>query len=191
MKCRALVSIIITLGFSASVYAINESPSLNSSRSNKEITTINQATLVATDKKESTIGIKSELDEAKIPLAIEKSESKVTDTGYGMKLIIAMFVIGVTGIVAILFLKKFSRPRGINPSTQIKILTQHWLGPKKSLAIIRVAGESVLIGITDTNINMIKSLSLLDEDIPEALSTPQFDVALQNVLAKVKDLRPI
>ncbi len=50
---------------------------------------------------------------------------------------------------------------------QIKILTQHYLGPKKSLAVIRVAGESILIGITDSSINAIKTLSLMDDEIPD------------------------
>lgn len=49
----------------------------------------------------------------------------------------------------------------------MKILSQHHLGPRKSLAVIRVAGESILIGVTDHHISMIKSLSLLDEDVPE------------------------
>jgi flagellar protein FliO/FliZ len=52
-------------------------------------------------------------------------------------------------------------------NSQVKILTQHYLGPKKSLAIIRVAGESMLIGVTDQNINLIKTLALLDEEIPQ------------------------
>lgn len=49
----------------------------------------------------------------------------------------------------------------------MKILSQHHLGPRKSLAVVRVAGESILIGVTDHHISMIKSLSLLDEEIPE------------------------
>jgi flagellar protein FliO/FliZ len=49
---------------------------------------------------------------------------------------------------------------------QIKVLSQHHLGPKKSLAIIHVAGESMLVGITDNNISMIKSLSLIDDEVP-------------------------
>jgi flagellar protein FliO/FliZ len=53
-------------------------------------------------------------------------------------------------------------------------LTQHYLGPKKSLAIIRVAGESILIGVTDTNINMIKSLALLDDEVPEEIHSNNF-----------------
>ena len=49
---------------------------------------------------------------------------------------------------------------------QIKVLSQHYLGPKRSLAIIHVAGESMLVGITDSNISMIKSLSLIDDEVP-------------------------
>ncbi len=48
----------------------------------------------------------------------------------------------------------------------IQVLGQHHLGAKKSLAVIRVAGETVLVGVTDNNITLIKSLSLLDEDLP-------------------------
>lgn len=65
------------------------------------------------------------------------------------------------------FLKKFMRKTPLKKNSQVKILTQHYLGPKKSLAIIRVAGESMLIGITDQNINLIKTLALLDEEIPQ------------------------
>lgn len=65
------------------------------------------------------------------------------------------------------FLKKFMRKTPTKKNSQVKILTQHYLGPKKSLAIIRVAGESMLIGVTDQNINLIKTLALLDEEIPQ------------------------
>ncbi len=51
--------------------------------------------------------------------------------------------------------------------SKIRVLTQHHIGPKKTLAIIRVAGEAILIGITDHSINHIKTLSLLDGDVPE------------------------
>lgn len=59
----------------------------------------------------------------------------------------------------------------LKQAPQIKVLGQHHLGPRKSLAIIRVAGESILIGVTDHNISMIKSLSLLDEEVPHDVPT--------------------
>jgi flagellar protein FliO/FliZ len=79
--------------------------------------------------------------------------------------------------------KKYGRPANTQ-QTKIKILTQHYLGPKRSLAIVRVAGESILIGITEQNINMIKSLSLLDDEIPEAVTTSSF----QETFAEKKEM---
>jgi len=56
----------------------------------------------------------------------------------------------------------------------IEILNQQYLGPKKSLAVIRVAGEAVLIGVTDTNITLLKTLSLLDDDVPSETQEARF-----------------
>lgn len=75
--------------------------------------------------------------------------------------------------------KWLSKKRIKNPHTSIRVLTQHYLGPKKSLAIISVAGEPILIGVTDHNINFIKSLSLLEEEVPHEESR-SFSSALQS-----------
>lgn len=79
--------------------------------------------------------------------------------------------------------KWFVKKNQKNPHTNIRILTQHYLGPKKSLAIISVAGESILIGITDHNINLIKSLSLLDGEIPGQMSE-NFESSLEQAEAQ-------
>lgn len=84
------------------------------------------------------------------------------------KVLLTVGVLLLTILAGFVGLKKWSGKVGKNlKQTQIKVLTQHYLGPKKSLAIVRVAGESILIGVTDQNITMIKSLALLDEEIPE------------------------
>ncbi len=82
------------------------------------------------------------------------------------------------------FVRKYKTSNTINKSNmQIKVLTQHYLGPKKSLAIIHVAGESILVGITDSNISMIKSLSLIDDEVPT--TTPKtFADAMMKPAAK-------
>ena len=118
--------------------------------------------------------------EKQIPVQLEpakKAEAssspiKKAMTGFGIALILAL------GAIALVKKYRYSNKSKSNIN-QIKVLTQHYLGPKKSLAIIRVAGESILIGITDSNISMIKSLALLDEDIPEETPT-QFDNVLAN-----------
>ena len=78
--------------------------------------------------------------------------------------------------VALFLIAKFwsKRKTGLKQHHQIKVLTQYALGPKKSLAIIRVAGESILIGVTEQNISMIKSLSLIDDELPD-MAPQHFD----------------
>ena len=46
-----------------------------------------------------------------------------------------------------------------------------------------MAGESILVGITDSNISMIKSLSLIDDEVP--ITTPKtFADAMMKPAAK-------
>lgn len=108
-------------------------------------------------------------DETQIPLKFEESKKSAAAESPLLRILLGLVVTAGLGTGAFFFLRRYSRPGQKQNAPQIKILTQHWLGPKKSLAIVRVAGESVLIGITDQNINMIKSLALLDEDIPEEI----------------------
>ena len=83
--------------------------------------------------------------------------------GVGLTLLLGGFV---------LMRKWVRKAAGNGTPLQIKIIGQHYLGPKKSLAVVRVAGESILIGITDHNISCIKSLSLLEEELP-GVEAPQ------------------
>lgn len=112
------------------------------------------------------------LQEKDIPLNLELKK-KASDDGFSVgRFLMAISVLGITGIGAYAFAKKYiAKGQEKNSQTEIKVLTQHYLGPKKSLAIIRVAGESMLIGVTENNINMIKSLALLDDEIPEVTPT--------------------
>lgn len=101
------------------------------------------------------------LTEAKV----SKSEKEESSTYWrmAMSLVVVLVFAGALVIGA----KYWTRNRvGAQDQTKIRVLTQHHMGPKKSLAIIQVAGESILIGVTDHNINLIKTLALLDEEIP-------------------------
>ncbi len=93
----------------------------------------------------------------------------------------------ILGLIAgfSLFMKKVLRKTPLAKNSQIKVLTQYYLGPKKSLAIVRVAGESILIGVTDQNINLIKSLALLDEEIPQE-ETKDFSKSFKDIFNKKK-----
>lgn len=108
--------------------------------------------------------------ENEIPVLEPKTAAKTTE-GSLRDLMLAAALLGGFGLLVWLGLNKY-RIRNVKASQfQMKVLATHHLGPKKSLMVVRVAGESVLIGVTDHNINMLKSLSLLDEDIPEEAPT--------------------
>ncbi|KYG68432.1 polar flagellar assembly protein FliO [Bdellovibrio bacteriovorus] len=109
--------------------------------------------------------------ESEIPLNLDKNKKAASEGGGFFRILFTLSILGLVGTGAFIFLRKYSVPKAKKHQTQIKVLQQHFLGPKKSLAIVRVAGESILIGVTDHNISMIKSLSLLDEEVPE--ETPQ------------------
>ncbi len=107
-------------------------------------------------------------DETKVPVLAQKKNVVETQSGPIYKTIVSVFFIFIFGAAGIWYLKK--KAVGVNHTStlmQIKILTQYHVGPKKSIAVVRIAGESLLLGITDNNINLIKSLSLLDEDLQE------------------------
>jgi len=109
------------------------------------------------NKKETEIPVLT----AKTPDASAKQSSSTSRVILSLGLVLGLL------FGSSVFLKKFLKKTPLKKNSQIKVLTQHYLGPKKSLAIIRVAGESMLIGVTDNNINLIKTLALLDEEIPQ------------------------
>lgn len=125
--------------------------------------------------------------ESEIPVLVgAKKEEKSAENPY-FRMIISLVIVVVIGLGTVIFTKKWARKSDKdNKHGKIKVLTQHHLGPKKSLAIVRVAGESILIGITDQNISMLKSLSLLDEDLPNDLPG-RFDDVLDEAEDEVSE----
>lgn len=110
------------------------------------------------------------VEESKIPV-LSKGKAKSMKAESSLKnLVIAVVAVAAFALLMFFISKQWVKVGRKNiKANQIKIITQHYLAPRKSLAIIRVAGESILIGITDNAITPIKTLSLLDEELPEEL----------------------
>jgi flagellar protein FliO/FliZ len=126
------------------------------------------AVTVATIKTENAAANLLKVKESEIPVHLGNDKKATTGDSTVFKVLMSLSLIGILGCGAFFWFRKYAKKGNAkNQATQIKVLTQHYLGPKKSLAIIRVAGESILVGVTDHNISLIKELSLLDEDIPE------------------------
>lgn len=118
--------------------------------------------------------------EKDVPLNLETKKSSAEEGSPFLRMLGGLLVLGVLGIGALYFLRRYAKPGQRQNTPQIKVLTQHWLGPKKSLAIVRVAGESILIGVTDQNISMIKALALIDDEVP-AETPDHFNQTLSSV----------
>lgn len=97
-----------------------------------------------------------------------------------VKLLMTLGILTAVFGVAFVALKKFSkREQQSADPLRIKVLGQHFLSPKRSLLVVQIAGETLLLGATDQNINLLKNLALLDEDLPT--QTPsQFDTTLKD-----------
>lgn len=110
----------------------------------------------------------NKLPESEIPVLANVKAEKKEAGGNFHRILMTLGVLVITlGAVSFGLKRWASKSKSQTQTTKIKVLTQHHLGPKKSLAIIQVAGESLLIGVTDHNISMLKTLALLDEEIPE------------------------
>jgi flagellar protein FliO/FliZ len=165
----ALVTISLNVFAEASPALATTSGSQTATASPATTAASAQTATAATDTvkpKETETLLKTK--ETEIPVRLD-SDRKADGSGSALfKVLMSLSVIGILGCAAFFWIRKYAKPGNKSQATQIKVLTQHYLGPKKSLAIIRVAGESILVGVTDHNISLIKELSLLDEDIPEA-----------------------
>lgn len=118
------------------------------------------------------------IPENEIPLKMDKAAAAPAAASQSGRLVLTLIILAGMAGTGFYFARKYAFSNKINKSNmQIKILTQHHLGPKKSLAIVRVAGESILIGVTDQNISMIKSLSLIDDEVPAEMPS-QFSQAM-------------
>lgn len=119
--------------------------------------------------------------ESEIPVFASTAQEKKS-AGVGIeRLVLTLFVVCVVLAAALFGIKRWgiNRKGLAGSNTKIQILTQHHLGPKKSLAIVQVAGEAILIGITDQNISMLKTLALIDDEVP-GLVPKNFSDELEN-----------
>ena len=108
---------------------------------------------------------------------INQATTVEPNSSFGAVAVIALVILFLTALVWLL-LKRGNRLIPLKKSPiQMKVLNHLPLGPKKYLTLVEVAGETLLLGVTDTSVNFIKSLALLDEDVetrPQGRADQQF-----------------
>jgi flagellar protein FliO/FliZ len=130
--------------------------------------------------------------ESEIPLNVKKAESKALGSGSASRVAIGFGVIALLAFSAVMVGKKINRKRLSAPFSHdsIKVISQKYLGPKRNLTMVRVAGEYMLLGVTDNNITLIKTLSIVDDEIPE-LSPSDFGTAMKNLTSKTTNKKAL
>jgi flagellar protein FliO/FliZ len=142
------------------------------------------AAVAGTEAEALSAAVTKTTPESEIPLKLGPAPAGQGQTSQTGKLFLTLFVLIGMGAAGVYLARKYAFSNKIHKSNmQIKVLSQHHLGAKKSLAIIRVAGESILIGVTDQNISMIKSLALIDDEVPAETPTNFADT-----MAESKDM---
>lgn len=110
--------------------------------------------------------------------------------------IIGALALVIASIYGGLFLLKKMMGRkysGNGKGNNLEVLETTYLGPKKTVSLIRVADKAVLVGSTESQISILTELSESStEQIMESLSAPQqeeaFTTFLKTASQKVKDL---
>ena len=128
---------------------------------------IDQALAAAeSDQDQKPSVAKKERSEDQIPVFQNKSGEK-KEAGSSAMALAYSFVVMIIMAGGIFALTRWwsGKQKKTLDTAKIKMMSQFHLGPKKSLAIVRVAGEYILLGVTDSNISMIKTLSLLEDDL--------------------------
>ena len=69
-----------------------------------------------------------------------------------------LFLVLAVAILVFYLIKKFSTAKGVKGAKNfIKVLCVHHLSPKEKLVLLDVLGDTILIGVTATNISKISS----------------------------------
>jgi flagellar protein FliO/FliZ len=123
--------------------------------------------------------------ESEIPLTLKKAGDKTVGAQSASRMAIGFAIIGLLGLSAFMVGKKINAKRLSTPFSHdsITVISQKYLGPKRNLTMVRVAGEYMLLGVTDHNISLIKTLSVVDDEIPE-LSPKDFGAAMKSMTGK-------
>ena len=186
---RFILALVLNLTFSMVAFAEEAPKAELSGEMIDKLMKENSSTKEASTDLESKLQVVSESkavsvasDEAQQPVFKTDTNAAATaESSRSLKSMWARMVVGLLSSLAVLGLLVFAYkkwptlPKFKAKPRMIEVLGQHAIGPRKLLMVVRVAGESVLIGVTDQNITCLKTLSLFDEE-----ATSKFQAVLND-----------
>ena len=106
-----------------------------------------------------------------LPVAVAEAAPPKSTGSVIWRLLASVGVLAAAGLGLHYASRRFTRGKNVGGTeSRIEMMHQYHLGPRKSLALVRVAGETMLVGITDHNINMLKSITLIDDDMAATMN---------------------
>lgn len=127
--------------------------------------------------------------ESEIPVFTKSEKVTKSESSLLWRLLGSIAFIATIGGGLIFAGKRWKREKNKGgEKARIEVLHQYHLGPKKSVALIRVAGEAILIGCTDQSVNMIKSIALIDDELDGGLGGKDFNGFLEDEFS-IEDMR--
>ncbi len=143
----------------------------------------------ATEEKAEAAKPSVDVPESQVPLQFKTKDPVKAETPTIWRLVASGAVLAVIAALLIFASRRWARPKDKSPTgARIEFLHQHHLGPRKSLALVRVAGEVMLVGITDHNINLIKGVTLIDDELEGLMKKNDFNDFLEDEFS-IEDVR--
>jgi len=133
--------------------------------------------------------------------ATGEASSGATGTGIGsaygslVKMIVALVVViaCIYGGMFLLGRVLGKRGKGVNSGRNLEVLESTYVGPKKTVSLVRIGEKAVLVGVTDNGISLLTQLDqtetaslLAAQDAPQDEAFGQF---LKSAYDKVTQLR--
>jgi flagellar protein FliO/FliZ len=146
----------------------------------------------------TTAAVTDAAKESEIPVFTKSEKVTKSENSLIMRLIASLAFIGIVGGAMVFAGRRWKRDKDKGgDKTRIEVLHQYHLGPKRTLALVRVAGEAVLIGCTDQSVNLLKSVTLIEDEFETTFSKDfngfledEFTVEdMRSALGSSKDLR--
>ncbi len=164
---------------------VNKDSNLSSyiKKMNKKISDEESETPLVVDEAQE-VEKKSE-DQILLGLKSDKKKQAAELSPFNKMVMALVALLAIAGSLFLMIRKLGAKVGHSEIARNIEILTQKSIGPKKNLMLIRVAGETILLGVTDSNITPIRTLSLLEDELPQFVA-PQFSKQLKNKIEETR-----
>lgn len=132
-----------------------------------------------------------------IAAEVSAAEGKAGDTGASLAGAFIQMIAALALIIGVIFLAKYLVAKitgvaagGSVRTGRIRVVETRYLSPKKSLILVEIAGEYLLLASSGDNLTFIKQIDMLEEiEVVEDLGAPSVSGTFQEKLTALLSRR--